>query len=139
MTASTNSARVFLVDDHPIVRMGFGRLLEASTNLSVCGEAGGGEEALEKMPDTRPDLAVVDISMDGMDGLELTRRLAEEHPDVRVLIVSIHDEVRYVKEALGAGACGYVLKDHASDLMSEASRAILAGQVYICKDMREKL
>lgn len=133
MVAAPTVARVFLVDDHRIVRLGFRRLLEQSGTLSVAGEAASGEEALEKIPLVRPDLAVVDISMKGMDGIELTRQIKQHHPEVYVLIVSMHNERFYVDRALEAGADGYVLKDNVDELMLEATDAVLAGQRYLCK------
>ena len=136
---SKKSARVFLVDDHPIVRMGFGRLLESSADLSVCGEAGSGEEALEKIGQSKADLAVVDISMDGMDGIELTKRLLADYPDMRVMIVSMHDDVHYVERAFDAGATGYVLKDKVDELIAEAAQDVLAGKPYICPELKDKL
>ncbi len=127
--------RVFLVDDHRIVRLGFRRLLEESGTLLVAGEAASGEEALEKIPQVRPDLAIVDISMKGMDGIELTRALKRQYPDVRVLVVSMHDESFYVDRALQAGADGYVLKDNVDELMFEAADEVLAGRRYLCRDI----
>lgn len=136
---SDRHPRIFIVDDHPIVRMGFRRLLEMSSTFTVAGEAGSGAEALEKVPQARPDLAVVDIAMKGMDGIELTRRLKQSHPNLRVLIVSMHDESLYVERALAAGADGYVLKDNVDELMVEATGEVLAGRQYLGKDVNRQL
>lgn len=134
MTDDTQT-RLFLVDDHPIIRDGFRNLLEHEENLVVVGEAGSGEETLSKVDDTEIDLAVIDISMGDMNGIELTRRLKQEHPDVYVLIVSMHNEVRYVEDALDAGASGYVLKDNVHKLLVEAVQEVLSGEVYLCPDL----
>lgn len=130
-------SRVFLVDDHRIVRLGFRRLLEQSDTLSVAGEADSGEKALEEISQVRPNLAIVDIAMQGMDGIELTRTLKEKYPEVRVLIVSMHNESFYVDRALAAGADGYVLKDNVDELMLEAAGAVLAGRRYLCRDVAD--
>lgn len=134
MTA-TSSTRVFLVDDHPIIRDGFRNLLEHEGNFVVAGEAGSGEETLSKASETEIDLAVVDISMDDMNGIELTRRLKKNHPEMYVLIVSMHSEKRYVEEAFDAGASGYVLKDNVHKLLVEAAENVTSGQVYLCPDL----
>lgn len=136
MTA-TEHTRVLIVDDHRIVRLGLRRLLESTNSHIVVGEAGSGKEALETLPDARPDLAIVDISMDGMDGIELTERIKEEHPGVRVLIVSMHGESYYVRQALGVGADGYVLKDNIDSVLKEATDAVLGGERYLCEDSRK--
>lgn len=127
--------RVFLVDDHPIIRDGFRQLLEAGEDFVVSGEADSGEGALEKMPEPEIDLAVVDISMNGMDGIELTRRLKERSSDLSVLIVSMHGETHYVEEALKAGAHGYVLKDNVHKLLPEAAREVTRGNLYLDQDL----
>lgn len=141
----TRSARVFLVDDNPIVRHGFQLLLESEESFTVVGEAGSGEEAVEKLSETEIDLAVVDISMEEMDGIELTRELTgkgREDSDLSgppVLIVSMHGETRYVESALEAGAQGYVLKDNVHVLLPEAVREVLDGKEYLDPDLSGKL
>lgn len=136
MTTATPT-QVFLVDDHPIIRDGFRNLLEHEDEFSVAGEAGSGKETLKKASETNFDVAVVDISMDGMNGIELTRRLKENHPDLYVLIVSMHNETRYVEDAFEAGASGYVLKDNVHKLLVEAVQAVTTGQVYLCPDLED--
>ncbi len=132
-------ARIFLVDDHRIVRLGFRTVLEELGHFEVAGEAGSGEEALEGISRATPDLAVVDIAMRGMDGIELTRALKREHPNVHVLIVSMHDDTYYVERALEAGADGYLLKDNADALMVDAVERILEGKQYLCGDIQGKI
>lgn len=137
--ADNTPTRVFLVDDHPIIRDGFRELLESGDDFVVTGEAGSGEETLEKLPDTGIDLAVVDISMNGMDGIELTRRLKAQGSNLQVLIVSMHGETRYVEDALEAGARGYVLKDNVHAVLPEAVREVINGDLYLDQDLENKI
>lgn len=131
MSNSTTPAAVFLVDDHPVVRMGLRHLFDQFDHLSVVGEAERGEEALSKISEVEPDLAIVDISLDGMDGIELTRQLVTDQSQVRVLIVSMHDDAYYVEQALDAGARGYVLKDKVNRVLLEAVETVLDGGRYL--------
>lgn len=135
--STTTPARVFLVDDHPVVRMGLRHLFEQFDHLSIVGEAETGEEALSKILNVEPDLAIVDISLDGMNGIELTRRLGEERPQVRVLIVSMHNDAYYIEQAMEAGARGYVLKDKVNSVLLEAVETILDGERYLGTDDEE--
>lgn len=137
--SSTAPAEIFLVDDHPVVRMGLRHLFEQFNHLSIAGEAESGEKALPQLLDLTPDLAIVDISLDGMDGIELTRRLTAERPEVRVLIVSMHDDIYYVEQALEAGASGYVLKDKVNKVLLEAVESILEGGRYFGADDEERV
>lgn len=137
-----SSTRAFLVDDHPIIREGFRNLLESEEEFVVVGEADSGAEALEKLSRIGADLAVVDISMEGMDGIELTRRLrksSELGANLKVLIVSMHEETRYVEDALEAGAGGYVLKDNVHILLPQAAHAVIGGELYLDPDLRGSL
>lgn len=128
------------MDDHPVVREGLRQFLEVSGSFSVVGEAGSGEEALEAIGSSEADLAVVDISMgDDMDGIELTRRLTERFPELRVLIVSMHNDSYYARTALEAGANGYLVKGKVHEEIVNAVNAVLEGETYICDDMEKKL
>lgn len=124
-------ARVFVVDDHPVVRMGLRHLFEQVDHLSIVGEAASGEEALDQISSIDPDLAIVDISLDGMGGVELTRHLATTFPGVSVLIISMHDDAYYVREAFSAGAQGYVLKDKVNKVLVEAVESVLGGERFL--------
>ena len=132
-------ARIFIVDDHRVIRLGFRLVLERVGRHAVIGEAESGEEALKKITESAPDLAVVDIAMEGMDGIELTRRLKAQCPGLRVLIVSMHDDSYYVEAALAAGADGYVLKENADELMTKAVDELLGGRTYLCNEVARKL
>ncbi len=128
--------RVVLVDDHPIIRDGYRNLLEADEDFAVVEEADSGEEMLEKISDVDADLAIIDISLDGMDGIELTHRLTEEAPSLRILIASMHGNDRYVEEALEAGASGYVLKDNVHNALVEAARRVMEDGQYMDDDLK---
>lgn len=133
------TARLFLVDDHPVVREGLRQFIEASGSFSVVGEAGSGEEALDTIVSTGADLAVVDISMGDMGGIELTRQLKQNHPDLRVLIVSMHNDSYYARAALEAGANGYLVKGKVHEEIVDAVNSVLEGRTYLCDDMEKKL
>ena len=102
--------RVLLADDHLLVRAGLVRIVEDSGGMQVVAEAADGREAIQKVRQTRPDVAVMDISMPGMDGLEAVRRLRSAYPKLPILILTMHEEQQYVVRAISAGANGYILK-----------------------------
>jgi DNA-binding NarL/FixJ family response regulator len=127
----SNKSRIFLADDHPLILAGIHNLISSEPDFEIVGEAATGPDALKKIRDIRPDLAVVDISIAGMNGIVLTRRIAEEMPEVRVLVLTLHEERAYLTQALDAGACGYVVKRSAAANLVLAIRAVLAGGVYV--------
>ena len=118
--------RVVLVDDHPIVRHGFAELINEEPDLEVIAEVATGEEAMRVVAEHRPDLAVIDISLEGMDGLELIKHLKAQYPKLTVLVVSIYDESLYAERALRAGAMGYLNKQTAIDQIVPAVRRVLS-------------
>jgi len=121
--------KVFLVDDHPIVRQGLALFIDREPDLTVCGEADGANSALQAMRDALPDFVVLDISLDGPDGLELLKTLRGKYPNLPVLVLSMHDESVYAERALRAGANGYIMKQEATDKVLTAIRHILGGDV----------
>jgi DNA-binding NarL/FixJ family response regulator len=127
----TGPTRIVLADDHPIVLNGLRNLLESESDLVIIGEATSGPAALRLILDTRPDIALVDISMQGMSGILLARRLAEEAPDIKVMVLTLHEDRAYLREALDAGARGYIVKRSAAANLVSAIRAVIAGGVYI--------
>ncbi|MFZ7124915.1 MAG: response regulator [Desulfobacterales bacterium] len=131
--------RVLLADDHSIVRDGLRRIIEDSGDMEVVAEAADGREALRKVAATPPDVAVVDISMPGLDGLEVVARLQAEHPRIPVLILTMHEEAQYVVRAIEAGAMGYLTKQSAPEQLVAAIRKIHNGQRYITDDATEAL
>ena len=123
--------RILLVDDHNIVRDGLKRILSATTDLAVMGEAASGEAALALVKANDYDLAMLDMSMPGLSGVDLIKRLKLEKPKLRILVLSMHGEQQYAARALKAGASGYLSKDSASELLLGALRKIAAGGVHI--------
>ena len=131
--------RILIVDDHPIVRMGLTELINNEADLVVCGEAEGAIEALEVMEKECVDLAIVDISLDGMTGIQLTEKIKVLYPGLPVLILSMHDEVLYARRAFRAGARGYVVKRAVADNIINAIRDVLGGAIHICVKMTAKI
>lgn len=124
-------ARILVVDDHAIVRHGLVRLLEAHDDLEVCGEAADADEALRLVDELGPGMAVVDLALEGTDGLELVERITEGSGMIRCLVLSVHDESLYAERALRAGASGYVMKEEATDTLVKAIRTVLDGEVFV--------
>jgi len=122
--------RVLLADDHALVRAGMRSLLGSMAEVQVVGEASSGEEALELAGRERPDIVLMDIAMKGMSGLDAAARLRELHPEVRVVILSMHAGEEYVLQALRAGAVGYLLKDAATGELELALRSVMRGESW---------
>lgn len=129
-TAAPTQVRLLLVDDHPLVRDGLRARLNATTHLRVVGEAGSGEEALQLAEELQPDLALTDISMRGMNGIELVQQLRQRQPQVRALVLSMYDNGEYIANAMRAGASGYVLKDAPTAEIISAIETVAAGGSY---------
>lgn len=131
--------KVLLADDHSIVREGLRRVLEDSGEIEVIGEAADGETALDEVMKKNPDVAVIDISMPGMDGLEVVTRLTSYCSKVPVLILTMHDEEQYVIRAIEAGAMGYVTKQSAPEQLVAAVKKIHGGGRYLTETASEAL
>jgi len=127
----SNKIRVMLVDDHGIVREGVRAILSLSPDVQVVGEAADGRDALEKMRTCLPDVVVMDITMPGMDGLQATKRLTRDFPGTHVVILSQHDNDRYILPILRAGASGYVLKRSIGAELVAAIRTVHSGECYL--------
>jgi DNA-binding NarL/FixJ family response regulator len=123
--------RILLVDDHPLLREGIAQLINEQSDLWVCGEAADRPGALALLERSRPDLAVVDISLKDQNGLELIKDFKVRRPHLLILVLSMHDESLYAERALRAGARGYIMKREASQKVLEAIRHILKGGVYL--------
>lgn len=123
--------RLVVADDHPIVLEGLVALLEHEPDMQVVGQATDGRRALEQVRRAAPDVALLDITMPEMSGLEITRQLRQDMPDVRILILTMHDEEAFFFEALQAGASGYVLKGAGRDELLSAISLVASGGVYI--------
>ncbi len=131
--------RILLVDDHPLLRQGVALTIEAEADLTVAGQAGDAEEALAVFDDVAPDLVIADVSLPGMNGLELLKHLLSLHPDLPVLVVSRHDEELYAERAVRAGARGYVSKVAAGDQIVTAIRRVLRGGIHLSEDLKDKM
>jgi len=129
---------VLLLEDHPIVRQGLEQMINHEPDLHVCGTAEDAEKALAEIESLRPDLLLLDISLQGANGLEVLKLVRERHPELRVLILSMHDERLYAMRALGAGAAGYVMKQEATENVLTAIRRVLDGDVYLSAQMERK-
>lgn len=127
----TAPLRIMLVDDHAVVRMGFRLLLDTTADLRVVSECSSGEEALQRFAETVPDVTVLDLSMDGMGGLETLSRLLAKWPDARVLVLSAHEDTSYPRRALAAGALGYLTKRSAADALIEAIRLVAVRKFFL--------
>ena len=123
--------RVLLADDHKIVRDGLKRILAATTELQVAGEAADGDEVLKLVKTGDYDVAVVDMSMPGLSGIALIKRLKSEKPKLRILVLSMHGEQQYAARVLKAGASGYLNKDSAAEQLVGAIRKVAAGGVHV--------
>jgi DNA-binding NarL/FixJ family response regulator len=126
-----NKIKVILVDDHAVVRAGFRLLLDTSETIEVIAEAERGEQAVQLVQNNLADVMVMDLSMPGMGGLEAIRRISERNNQIKILVFSVHDEQVYVNRALQAGAKGYITKNSAPNILSEAIQQIANGDRYI--------
>jgi DNA-binding NarL/FixJ family response regulator len=124
-------AKVLLVDDHTVVRQGLKALLAGEPDIEIVGEANNGREALHQMSTLRPDIVLMDISMPGLNGIEATRQIRQEYPDVKVVVLSMHTNEEYVFQVLRAGARGYVLKQSDSLEVLTAIRAAATGGSFL--------
>ncbi|NIM02504.1 MAG: response regulator [Acidobacteria bacterium] len=132
------SVRIALADDHAILLDGVRSALEKA-GLRVIGTVRDGRDAVNLAREQRPDVILMDVSMPGMNGIEATRRITKGTPDVRVLCLSMHDELQFVTAALDAGASGYVLKEQGVQELVEAIRAVMKGHTYLGPGIRDKV
>jgi len=123
--------RIVIADDHGVLRAGLAALLNAEPGFSVVGEASSGEEAVRVAVERRPDLVLLDVSMPGIGGLEATKLLKEKLPGLRVLILTMHDEPALVRQAIAAGACGYIVKRAVDSELIDAIHAVERGELYV--------
>jgi DNA-binding NarL/FixJ family response regulator len=131
--------RVLIVDDHPIVRQGLRLMINGEPDLEVCGEAQSEREARTAIRQLEPDVVIVDISLAHGDGLELVRDVHAHHPELPMLVLSMHDELIYAERLLAAGASGYIMKHAASDQLLVALRRVLAGGTYLSETLAQNL
>ncbi len=127
--------QILIVDDHPIMRQGLSQLIRAESDLDVCGEASSAAEGLALLERTKPDLAIVDLTLKDKHGLELIKDIKAMYPDVLIVVLSMHEESLYAERVLRSGAQGYVMKEVAADTLIHAVRAVLRGGIYLSDTM----
>jgi DNA-binding NarL/FixJ family response regulator len=132
-------SRVFIVDDHPLVREGLTNLINRQDDLVVCGEAKDASQAINGIMKARPGVALIDISLTNESGLELVKQLARQFPEVALIVVSMHDETLYAERALRAGARGYVMKHETSKSVLASIRRVLSGGVYVSEKIVNRM
>jgi DNA-binding NarL/FixJ family response regulator len=131
--------RLLIVDDHPVFRHGIAQLIGRVPDVTICGEADNAKSALDAMRRSNPDVALVDVSLPGTNGIELLKMMLTERPQLIVLMVSMHDESIYALRALRAGAKGYLMKTQAAENLIEALRKVLGGGLYVSPELGERL
>ena len=139
MSRAPARIRIFIADDHPIVRQGLRRIVEEDPGMAIAGEAGDGAAVLTALQSTAADLVLLDVSMPGSPFLETLKELRTRHPTVRVLALSVHPEDQWAVRALRAGASGYLTKDHSPDQLLEAIRRVYRGGKYVSPTLAERL
>jgi DNA-binding NarL/FixJ family response regulator len=135
-SADTGKKRIFIVDDHPLVREWLATLINQQADLKVCGEAGSAPDAIKLINTAKPHVAIVEISIEGGSGLELIKQIKETHPElpeVQIIVLSRHDEQIYCERALQAGARGYVIKRDATQNVLQAIRSVLDGELFLSR------
>src|SRR5690242_11940700 len=135
----TATHRLLIVDDHPVFRHGMRQLISQLPEVTLCAEAENATSALEKMRTAKPDIALVDVTMPGTNGIELIKLMLAEHPRLIILMISMHDESLYALRALRAGAKGYVMKQQAMETVVDALRKVIGGGVYVSPQLSERL
>lgn len=131
--------RIVITDDHQLFRVGIANLLSGSPQIEIVGQATNGQEAIEKAKLLKPDIVIMDLTLPVINGVAATRILSNELPEVRVLILSMHAEKKYIKEALEAGAYGYLFKDCTYDQLIEAINTVYQGKKYLSDKITEVL
>ncbi|MCH2164326.1 MAG: response regulator transcription factor [Marinovum sp.] len=124
--------RVVVVDDHPMVAEGIEAILDSYDDIDVVATLANGQEIVDQAPDLKPDVVLLDLNMPQVGGLTATEMLLEQNPDLRILILSMHDTTEYITSALGHGAMGYVLKDVPTDEIKRAIDTVMKGERYLC-------
>ncbi len=136
---SPECVRVLLADDHPVVREGMARILDESEGIAIVGQAGCGKDAIRLVGELQPDVLLLDFSLPDLDGTAVTLKLNEQYPDVRVLILTMHENIHYVLKALEAGAAGYLVKSDAPEELIKAIGVVHRGASYITPRLAESV
>lgn len=139
MPHEIDTSRILIVDDHPIVRQGYSQLIGNHSDLEVCGFAPTEDEAMRQIAATDPTLVVVDIKLQDGNGIELIKKIRLQYPDIRMLVISAHDENLFAERALESGAMGYINKQEATGRLIDGIRRVLADEVYLSDQMTKRL
>lgn len=131
--------RIVIVDDHPIVRRGLAELIGQDPTLAVCGEAGSAPEAMKCIAETKPDMAIIDVGLEGSSGIDLTRQLRIIYPSLPILVLSMHEEGLYAERAFRAGASGYLMKSEAPDTLLCSINEVIDGELYMSEGITSRL
>jgi len=131
--------RVLIVDDHPVVRQGIKLMIEAEPDLTICGEAQSEQQARKMVRDLKPDALLVDLSLSQGDGFNVVRDVHAHFPDIRILVLSMHDEAIYAERLLAEGAAGYIMKQAATDQLITALRTVLRGERFVSDSLKRSL
>jgi DNA-binding NarL/FixJ family response regulator len=137
--AKKNPTRVLIVDDHPLLRKGVSQLIDQEKDLAVVGEAEDAQKAITAIEETKPDIALIDITLNGASGIELVKNVKSRFPKLKMLVLSMHDESVYAHRALRAGACGYIMKQEGSEKVLTAMRKVLRGEVYLSERLGDRM
>ena len=135
----TDHIRVYLVDDHPAIREAIRDTIESTIDMEVCGETSSSDEAFREIETLRPDVAVIDISLNDAHGLDLVQNVRAQYPDVRTIVFSMYDENVYAERAIRAGAAGYLMKSEPTKNIVEAVRSAHDGEVYLSRKMSSRI
>ena len=135
----TGTTRVLIVDDHPVVRRGMAGMINQEQDMEVCAEAEGFSEALDALKACEPDVAVVDLTLKDIGGMELVKQLRESYPDLPVLVLSMHEETLYADRVLRAGAKGYIMKQEGTEKLVSAIRTVLRGEIHVSEKMASRM
>ncbi len=133
---TAKNMNVFLVDDHQMFRQGLRTLLEGTADIAVVGEAGDGRQGVKEIERLQPDVAVLDVAMPGLSGIDVTKQLQKVAPDCKILILTMHADSFFAVEALKAGALGFLLKEESFDMFVDAIRSVAAGNTFISSSLK---
>jgi len=131
--------RIYIVDDHPVVRRGLGQFINSREGYSMCGEAGDAESAIVDISEKMPDIVLADINLKGDNGIDLIKQICSRHSDIRVLVLSMHEENEYIERAMRAGAKGYILKNDSEELVFEAISSVMNNRIYLSDSIKDKV
>ena len=134
-----NISKVFIVDDHELIRQGLRQLIDGEVNLQLCGEANCVKDALKLRASLKPDIAIVDISLPDGNGLDLIKQLHNWHPKMKVIVLSMHDDELYAERAINNGASGYINKQNSAQKLLEGIRKVMNNNIYVSPEITKRL